>query len=83
MVPHHGLDHDSDRSMFGHDALTAREREVALWLSHGKTNREIATILTVKLRTVEKHVEHVLQKLCVENRTTAAILLVGRRLERL
>ena len=55
--------------------LTPREAQVASWLVRGKTNREIAIILDASVRTIEKHVESVLRKLQVENRTTAAIIL--------
>lgn len=54
--------------------LSPRESEVLLWLSRGKANRDIATILDVSPRTVTKHVETVLAKLNVENRTAAAVL---------
>jgi DNA-binding NarL/FixJ family response regulator len=60
------------------ESLTKRESQVAFWIAQGKTNREIAIILTVRPRTIEKHVENVLRKLHVENRTTAALLLVHR-----
>ena len=39
----------------------------------GKTNEEIGIILQVSARTVEKHLEHILAKLGVENRTAAAL----------
>lgn len=52
--------------------LTARESEVLFWLSNGKTNKEIALILDIGARTVNKHLEQVFSKLNVENRTTAA-----------
>lgn len=52
--------------------LTARESEVLYWLSNGKTNKEIALILDIGARTVNKHLEQVFSKLKVENRTTAA-----------
>jgi DNA-binding NarL/FixJ family response regulator len=55
--------------------LTARESQVALWLAEGKTNHEIGLILGMGTRTVEKHVENILKKLRVENRTTAALRL--------
>lgn len=58
--------------------LTVRETEVAFWLSQGKTNFEMGVILSISVRTVEKHVEHVLQKLDVENRTTAALVVTER-----
>jgi DNA-binding CsgD family transcriptional regulator len=57
--------------------LTRREAEVLTWIAQGKTNGEIATILGLSRRTAEKHVEHVLHKLGVENRTTAAGVLTG------
>jgi DNA-binding CsgD family transcriptional regulator len=52
--------------------LTRREIEVLTWIAQGKTNDEIGTILGLSRRTAEKHVEHILHKLGVENRTTAA-----------
>lgn len=52
--------------------LTAREREVLDWVAKGKTNRDIAEILGMSPRTVNKHLEHVFQKLGVETRTAAA-----------
>lgn len=65
-------------SISGKDALraklniTCRESEVLYWLSNGKTNKEIALILNIGWRTVNKHLEQVFSKLGVENRTTAA-----------
>ena len=56
--------------------FTERQRQVAAWLAQGKTNREIATILGIATRTVEKHVETLLRKLHVENRTAAALEIV-------
>jgi len=60
------------------ESLTRRESEVAVWLAEGKTNREIALILDLAARTVEKHLESILRKLRVENRTAAAILIHAR-----
>jgi len=51
--------------------LTPREYEVIHWVSEGKRDREIAVILGVSPRTVEKHVGHILEKLGVETRTGA------------
>lgn len=53
-------------------ALTARESEVLLWISRGKSNREIGEILSISPRTVNKHLEQVFVKLGVENRASAA-----------
>lgn len=64
----------------GDFGLTPRESDVAHWLAAGKTNAEIARILGSSARTIEKHVERVLEKLGVENRTAAALLISdGRR----
>jgi DNA-binding CsgD family transcriptional regulator len=52
--------------------LTERESEVLLWISKGKTNREVAQILTMSPRTVNKHLEQIFSKLQVDNRTSAA-----------
>ncbi|MDO6442756.1 MULTISPECIES: response regulator [unclassified Marinobacter] len=52
--------------------LTLRESDVLLWIANGKTNREIAQILDMSPRTVNKHLEQVFRKLGVENRTSAA-----------
>lgn len=51
--------------------LTAREAEVLSWLAKGKTNRDIGDILGLSPRTVNKHLEHVYEKLGVETRTAA------------
>lgn len=52
--------------------LTEREADVLFWLAQGKSNPEICTVLDLRLTTVKKHVERILQKLGVENRTSAA-----------
>jgi DNA-binding response OmpR family regulator len=52
--------------------LTSREAEVLLWISRGKSNREIGEILNISPRTVNKHLEQVFVKLGVENRASAA-----------
>lgn len=55
-------------------ALTPRETEVLSWVAKGKTNRDIADILGLSPRTVNKHLEHVFEKLGVETRAAAAAL---------
>ena len=54
--------------------LTPRELEVLGWVSKGKTNRDIGEILGMSPRTVNKHLEHIYEKLCVETRTAAAAM---------
>ena len=51
--------------------LTPRETEVLSWLAKGKTNRDIADILGMSHRTVNKHLEHIFEKLGVETRSAA------------
>jgi DNA-binding response OmpR family regulator/DNA-binding CsgD family transcriptional regulator len=58
--------------------LTTREAEVLYWVSKGKINKDIGEILGASPRTINKHLEHVFQKLGVETRTAAANLAIGR-----
>lgn len=58
--------------------VTQREAEVLHWVIQGKTNRDIAAILGMSPRTVNKHLEHVFDKLGVETRTAAATLATTR-----
>jgi DNA-binding NarL/FixJ family response regulator len=57
-------------------AVTEREAEVLLWIARGKSNRDIAEILDLSPRTVNKHLEQIYAKLGVENRASAAALAV-------
>ena len=63
-----------DSSRLSEAALTPRETEVLGWLAKGKTNRDIADILGMSHRTVNKHLEHIFEKLGVETRAAAAAL---------
>ncbi|MDE1513657.1 MAG: response regulator [Vibrio sp.] len=56
--------------------LTKRESEVLYWICFGKTNWEIAQILAMSPRTVNKHLEQIYKKLAVDNRTSAASMSV-------
>ena len=64
----------SPLSTFG---LTQRETEVLIWVARGKTNKDIADILGLSPRTVNKHLEHVYVKLGVETRTAAAAFVTA------
>jgi ATP/maltotriose-dependent transcriptional regulator MalT len=55
--------------------LTAREREVMSLVAVGCSNKEIATRLSLSSATVGKHLEHVYDKLEVQNRTAAVAKL--------
>ena len=56
--------------------LTPREAEVLLWVAQGKTNPEVGTILNLSSGTVRKHLEHIFQKLGLENRIAACLCAV-------
>ena len=58
--------------------LTPRELDVLTWVAKGKTNRDIAEILGMSPRTVNKHLEHIYVKLGVETRAAAAALVAGK-----
>jgi non-specific serine/threonine protein kinase len=63
------------------DPLTEREREVAALVARGSTNREIAGTLFLSERTVESHVQHILNKLGFRSRVQIAAWAVATRLE--
>ena len=56
------------------ESLTPREVEVLRYLAQGQTNRQISRRLVVSPATVKVHVEHILSKLGVSDRTQAAVL---------
>ena len=58
--------------------LTLREVEILMWISRGKTNKEIGQILQSSHRTVNKHLEHIFEKLGVGTRA-AAVAIVQQR----
>lgn len=55
--------------------LTKRQAQVAALLAEGLSNKEIATRLTISIRTVDGHVEQILAKFGVSSRAQAAIRL--------
>ncbi len=55
------------------ERLTPREREVLALIVEGQTNREIAAKLSLSVGTVKIHVEHIIAKLGVADRTQAAV----------
>jgi len=56
--------------------LTRREAEVLLWLSYGKSSIDISDVLEISPRTVQKHLEHVYEKLGVETRSAATAIAI-------
>lgn len=57
--------------------LTLRERDVLQWLACGKTDADIAALLSISPRTVHKHLEHIYVKLGVETRTAAVMRVLA------
>ena len=62
-------------------SLNPRERDVLALVAQGKTNREVAAVLAISPRTVQKHLEHVYDKLGIRRRAGAAVLAHVQRLE--
>ena len=60
------------------DPLTRREQEVGELVSKGLTNREIAASLVISVRTAEKHVDRIMSKLGLANRTQIAAWVTAR-----
>jgi DNA-binding NarL/FixJ family response regulator len=60
--------------------LTPREIDVLRQLSHGLTNKEIAQALGISSETVKEHVQHILRKVGVVDRTQAAVWAVRKGL---
>ena len=60
--------------------LSPREFEVLELVSHGKSNRDIATALGLKEVTIKLHVTNILSKLGARNRTQAALMAKEKRL---
>jgi len=61
-------------------SLTRRENEVLLQLALGLTNKEIAQALYISYETVKEHVQHILRKIGVTDRTQAAVWAVRKGL---
>jgi DNA-binding NarL/FixJ family response regulator len=60
--------------------LTQRESEVLKQLAYGLTNKEIAATLHISYETVKEHVQHILRKIGVSDRTQAAVWAVRKQL---
>ncbi len=57
------------------DTLTEREMQVARLVAQGKRNAEIARELSISIRTVETHLQHIYDKLQVRSRTQLARII--------
>lgn len=59
--------------------LTVREAEILMWISRGKTNKEVGIILGTSPRTINKHLEHIFEKLGVVTRAAAVSIVLQRQ----
>jgi DNA-binding NarL/FixJ family response regulator len=60
--------------------LTNREMQVLRHVALGLSNKEIARSLTISIETVKEHVQNILRKIDVSDRTQAAVWAVRRGL---
>jgi DNA-binding CsgD family transcriptional regulator len=58
------------------DRLSPRERQVAMCLAHGKSNKEIARLCTISEATVKVYLKAILRKTRLKNRTQAAVWVI-------
>ncbi len=72
-TPHHQTQKESS-------LLTIRETEVLQLIVNGHSNKEIASKLSITLRTVKAHVSSILIKLDVNDRTQAAVLAIQEKM---
>jgi DNA-binding NarL/FixJ family response regulator len=63
---------DGTRAGAHHGPLTRREQEVAALVARGMSNSQIAAALVISARTVETHVQHIMDKLAVNTRAQIA-----------
>jgi CheY-like chemotaxis protein/DNA-binding CsgD family transcriptional regulator len=66
---------DSLRGALG---LTPREAEILMWIARGKTNKDVGQILGSSPRTINKHLEHIFEKLGVATRAAAVAVALDR-----
>jgi len=71
----------AEKQKFG--GLTRREREVATLIAQGKSNREIAEAMTVRVKTVETYVTRILNKLGLESRVQVATWAIEKGIHKM
>jgi non-specific serine/threonine protein kinase len=69
---------DDDSGYLLSEGLTVREREIAVLVASGLSNREIAARLVISKRTVDAHVNHIFAKLGLSSRVQLTIWLRDR-----
>ena len=73
---------EESSASFQDEALTDAENRVALAVSRGLSNKEIAAELEISVRTVENHISHILDKKGFSNRVEIARYVLERRKDR-
>jgi non-specific serine/threonine protein kinase len=71
----------SKKEKFG--GLTVREREVAALIAQGKSNREIAEAMTVRVKTIETYVTRILNKLGFDSRVQIATWAIEKGIHKM
>lgn len=74
--------HQPGNLVVARDILTEREVEILNWVEQGKSNSEIAQILSISHLTVKNHVQKILRKLNVQNRAQAVAKGISLNLTR-
>ena len=72
--------HSGPKVSHGETGLTPREEQVLCHVAYGLSNDEIARTLDISIETVKEHVQNMLRKLEVRDRTQAAVWAVHRGL---
>ncbi|WPJ94796.1 helix-turn-helix transcriptional regulator [Coraliomargarita algicola] len=67
------LHHKIDPKILNRAGFTPREADVLVWLTEGKSNEEIAILLSISLHTVKGYLKVIFKKIGVENRLSAAL----------
>jgi DNA-binding NarL/FixJ family response regulator len=77
-----GSEEIEEEPAFRDEELTEAEERVALAVSRGLSNKEIAATLAISVRTVENHISHVLDKKGFSNRVEIARFVLERQTSR-
>lgn len=71
-----------DRQADPYSRLTGREREVFQLIAEGKTNRKIAQILGLSVKTVDTHRAHLMRKLQIHDQTALVKMAIRKGIVR-
>lgn len=73
----------SETNPKGFDALTPSEKKILKLIANDKTNKEIASLLFISHRTVEKHRSNIINKLKLEQKTNSLLIWAKENQEKL